>query len=232
MILKTNNSNCYFYYNDTKEKSDKFIDSPNVSLYYNDKIINNVHLDNRTNVIVAKDNDGITYVVDDGYRDILIKVGYVVYKNYDEIQVTDISEGNGIRNNLIETLSNAVSDSYNDLNISIDEIFNNDGYEFDRDGYHFTILLYTNRDIVKRNQERKINSLQFFPFDKKMDNFGTLYVAVYCQKIVKDDPEIKSNIIIDNIFANIIKNGNGNIKFVMMEYGNPLYYTRNSVGMK
>lgn len=222
MILKTNKENCYFYYNDTNTKSDKFIDSPNISLIYNGNIID-VNLDTRTNVIIGKDDNGSTYVIDDGYRNMLVRAGYVVYKNYDEIQVTDKNDGPKIHDELMTTLFNSIKKSYPDLIDDINDLF--DGYEVEKEGYKFTILLNHNVDIVRKNQERKINGLQFYPFDKRMDNYGTLYIMIYCQKITDQDPQVKSNILVDNILSNIITNSD-DLKFVMMDITNSLYYTR------
>ena len=218
MILRTNKDNCYFIDNDTK--SDKFIDSPELKLYYDGKIIN-VNFDTRTNVITGKDENGTTYVVDDGYRNTLIRAGYIVYRNYDEIQA-DKSDGPQIKDQLISIIFNAIKKSYPEINVS--DLFDN-GYYFEKEGYRFNILLRNNIDIVNKNQERKINGLQFYPFDKRMDNYGTLYIMVYCQRISDQEPQIKSNILVDNILANVIANSN-DLKFVAMNLGNPIYYTR------
>lgn len=223
MILRTNWTNCYFYNSTTDTKSDKFIESPDTSLFYNDTIID-VNLDTRTNVIVGKDSNGSTYVIDDGYRNMLLRAGYIVYKNYDEIQVTDKNDGPRIHDELISILHEAIRKSFPDLDITIDDLFN--GYELEKDGYKFTILLNHNVDIVKKNQERKINGLQFYPFDKRMDNYGTLYIMIYCQKIADQESSAKSNIIlVDNMLASIITNSD-DLKFVVMDIINPLYYTR------
>lgn len=222
MILKTNMETCYFYSNDTNEKSDKFIESPNLKLYYNGDIID-VNLDSRTNVIVGKNNNGTTYVVDDGYRNVLLRAGYIVYKNYDEIQVVDKNDGPKIKDELIDTLYQAINNSYPNYIDSIDDLFN--GYEIEKEGYKFSIFLYHNVDIVKKNQERKINGLQFYPFDKRMDNYGTLYIMIYAQRITNQEPQSKANILVDNALTNIITNTD-DLKFVVMDINNPLYYTR------
>ena len=222
MILRTNWTNCYFLDAETNTPSDKFIESPNTLLFYNGAIID-VNLDTRTNVIVGKDSNGSTYVIDDGYRNTLVRAGYIVYKNYDEIQVTDKNDGPRIHDELISILYEAIKKSFPDMDIHISDLFN--GYEFEKDGYKFTILLNHNVDIVKKNQERKINGLQFYPFDKRMDNYGTLYIMIYCQKITDQESSSKSNMMVDNMLASIITNSD-DLKFVVMDIINPLYYTR------
>jgi hypothetical protein len=219
MILKTNKETCYFYCDDVK--SDKFIESPNLKLFYNGEIID-VNLDTRTNVIVGRNNNGTTYVIDDGYRNMLIRAGYIVYKNYDEVQ-TDKNDGAKIQDELIYVLYEAINKSYPEAINNINDLFN--GYELEKEGYKFSAYLYHNIDIVKKNQERKINGLQFYPFDKRMDNYGTLYIMVYGQRISDQEPQVKSNILVDNILSNIITNSD-DLKFVVMDINNPLYYTR------
>ena len=97
-----------------------------------------------------------------------------------------------------------------------------DTYYLEKSGYRFTIKLYNNFQIVKINQDRKINGLQFYPFDKNMDNYGTLYVSIYCQKIKETD--IKNTTISDGILKHII-DSTEDIKFVSMDIKQPLYYS-------
>ena len=231
MVLKTN-STCYFVCDITHEESIKYIDSPKLSLKYLDsktgeyKTLENVYIDNRTNVIVGKDENGSTYVIDDGYRNSMIRAGYMVYKNYDEIQCTDKAEGNVIHEKLLDYISNAILDYDGDVKVfgytDSAPFEYADTYYLEKSGYRFTIKLYNNFQIVKINQDRKINGLQFYPFDKNMDNYGTLYVSIYCQKIKETD--IKNTTISDGILKHII-DSTEDIKFVSMDIKQPLYYS-------
>jgi len=227
MLLKTNDE-CYFYCNSTNMKSKKYIESPELSLIYNDngieKKINNVYLDSRTNVIVGKDTNGSTFVIDDGYRNSMIRAGYFVYKNYDEQKIIDRDEGNKIHDNILSIIRYGIEKAFPEIMTKYDS----DIYELDEDGYRFTIGIYSNIDIVKKNQERKINGLQFYPFDKRMDNYGTLYITIYCQRLEENNKN-KNTVIADYILKNIIENTN-DIKFVIMDINNPLYYTKSSGG--
>ena len=227
MVLKTNNDTCYFYCNDTKEKSKRFIYSPDLSLiYYNDEgeqKLDNVHIDPRTNVIVAKDNNS-TYIIDDGYRNSMIRAGYLVFKDYDQIHINDKVEGNIIHENLIESITTALS-SYNGEVLSYTEnssFGTSEAFYINKDGYKFTITIYDNINIVKINEERKINGLQFYPFDKNMDNYGTVYISIHCIKI--DETESKNTVVADSILKHIIDNTE-DIKYVSMEIKQPLYFT-------
>ena len=222
MILKTNKSDCYFICNDNNTKSDKFIESQNLSLYYNNKIINNVYIDSRTNNIVGKDEDGITYIIDDGYRNKMIKAGYIVYRNYNSEKIVDKDEGTKIHRKLINDIHQYLLREYiGEIIYSADKYINE--YILEKSGYRFTIKLYSNIDIVKKNQEREINGLQFYPFDKRMDNYGTVYITIHSMKISDEGTNIKISTIVDNILENIIKNTN-ETNFVSMDIINPLYF--------
>ncbi len=228
MVLKTKEDNCYFYNNNTGEKSVRYIDSPNLSLIYMDgaeeKRIDNVHIDPRTNVIVGKDNS-TTFIIDDGYRNSMIRAGYLVYKDYDTCHITDKVEGNIIHENLIEEISQAIIKyDIGNVNSYVENSIqgSSESYYIEQDGYEFNITLYDNINIVKINEERKINGLQFYPFDKNMDNFGTIYISIYCRKI--GETSVKNTVIADNILKNIIDNTE-NIKFVSMDIKQPLYFT-------
>ena len=61
-----------------------------------------------------------------------------------------------------------------------------------------------------------------------MDNYGTLYITIYCQRLEENNKN-KNTVIADYILKNIIENTN-DIKFVIMDINNPLYYTKSSGG--
>ena len=222
MIVKTNKTDCYFICNETKVQSDKFIVSPKLSLYYDNKYIDNVYLDSRTNNIVGKDLNGTTFIIDDGYRNKLVKAGYIVYRNYDSEKILDKDEGTKIHRHLLHDIHQYLLKEYiGEIIYSADKYINE--YYLEKAGYKFTIKLYSNIDIVKKNQERKINGLQFYPFDKKMDNYGTIYITIHAVKIVDEDIDTKANNIADSILENIIKNTT-ETKYVSMDIINPLYF--------
>jgi hypothetical protein len=222
MILKTNKTDCYFVCNLTKTQSDKFIESPKLSLYYDHKFIDNIYIDSRTNNIVGKDMNGTTFIIDDGYRNKMIKAGYIVYKNYDTEKILDRDEGNEVHRYLINNIHQYLLREYiGEIIYSADKYINE--YYLEKSGYKFTIKLYSNIDIVKKNQERKINGLQFYPFDKKMDNYGTTYITVHAMKITDEESDVKASSIADDILSNIIKNTN-ETKYVAMDIINPLYF--------
>lgn len=232
MILKTNPNTCYFYDAITRKKSTTFIDSPKLQLYYInsngvENIISNIYIDNRTNIIIAKDDKGTSYIIDDGYRNSMIRSGYVVINGYDKEKLEDREKGTQLHNDLIEDISYSIlcqmdkfEKVYKDTNSDyIDHIIEDDGYLF-------RIRMYNNIDIVKMNQERKINSLPFYSFDKNMDNYGTVYIAIYCKKI--GSTSIKNTTVADNILTSIIDKlnnyRNNDAKYVPLDAKGPSIY--------
>ena len=218
MVIKTNDETCYFLNNG--EKTKRYIDSPNISLIYEEDgeslKINDVKFDARTNVIIGREN-GTTYIIDDGYRNSMIRAGYMVYKNYDSMKIMDKVLGNQIHDKLVEYVINALKTYDGNLKKK------SSVYNLYADGYHFSIFIWNNIDIVKKNEERKINGLQFYPFDKNMDNYGTVYIAIYCEAI-DDVHENKNTVVADDILKHIVLESE-NIRFVNMEIKQPLYFT-------
>ena len=51
-------------------------------------------------IVVQQGKDKL--IIDDGFRDVLVKAGYIVYKNYDEIMLEDANTGAQIRDQVIE----------------------------------------------------------------------------------------------------------------------------------
>lgn len=227
MVLKTNNESCYFYNNDTGEKSKRYIDSPNLSFIYlyngEEKKLDGVHIDPRTNVIIGKDNSS-TFIIDDGYRNSMIRAGYLVYRDYDKNHITDKTEGNILHEKILESVSDVLfdyCDNGNNPMVSFTDGKSEDFY-LKKDGYKFNVTIYDNIEIVKINEERKINGLQFYPFDKNMDNYGTLYITIHCQRY--EDTDVKNTVIADSILKYIIDNTE-DIRYISMDIKQPLYFT-------
>lgn len=243
MIIKTSfEEGTYFVDNITKKESTRYIPSPKLTLLYTNpntgvqKPLGTVYLDNRTNVILAKDVNGSTYVIDDGYRNAITRAGYFVYGNYDQEHITDKDTGIEVHTKLKYDIRNSILNLFKEIEekentkneenitkITFDSTDNQkDVFTFELKGYKITIIICDNILIVKKNEERKINGLQFFPFDKNMDNYGTLYCCIYAQKLDKTDenPRIISDIILKDIINKL-----DNTKFVPMIIKQPLYYT-------
>jgi hypothetical protein len=150
----------------------------------------------------------------------MIKCGYIIYKNYDQEKISDKEIGNQIHETLLSNVFNVIENEYPDFEKSTNRYSTK--YIITREGYKITIGLYSNIDIVKKNQQRKINGLQFYPFDKKMDNYGTIYSTIHCQKI-SEETNININSFTDNILITIIKNTE-DTKFKTMDIVSSLYF--------
>lgn len=229
MVIKTNfQEGTYFVDSITRKESERFIPSPKLCLLYTNpktgiqKPMSNVYMDNRTDVIIAKDVNGSTYVVDDGYRNNITRAGYIVYNNYDQEHIEDKDIGIDLHTKIKEFIRQAIYSIYPNIEFYTTDFNQRELYKFEKNGYRFTIVICDNIYIVKKNEERKINGLQFFPFDKNMDNYGTVYCAIYAQKI--ENTEENPRTISDNILKDIV-NKIDNIKFVPMIIKQPLYFT-------
>ncbi len=151
------------------------------------------------NVVVQYGDD--RFIIDDGYQETLIKAGYIVYKNYDNgNKIVDKFEGVKIRSMIVDNIRDllpelskkyngngipftaSITYNSNETSIYIGDATNHFSYKIKFDTINF---------IVNKNHIRKENSLPFYPFDKNMDKYGTIYVSVYAKKNFKvvNDPD-------------------------------------------
>ena len=178
-LKKIDAINNYFVDKVTKELILKYDpDNPNLQLVLEidgsrlivDASKINVEYGNQIVVKYMKDK----FIIDDGYQNVLVKAGYIVYKNYDEERVFDREKGVALRESIMETYQNAVSKI--NMYEPTDTGFKNDKYEF-------TINIDSINSMVNKNQQRKDNSLAFYPFDKNMDKYGTIYISIFVKKL-------------------------------------------------
>lgn len=150
------------------------------------------------NIIVQYDND--RFIIDDGYQNTLIKCGYIVYKQYDNKKVSDKYEGDKIRTMIIDNIRQLlpeISEKYNKPGTLIPATLKYNANESilhlgdDNDHFSYMIKFNTVNFIVNKNHIRKDNDLAFYPFDKSMDKYGTIYVSVFAKKNFKvvNDPD-------------------------------------------
>lgn len=143
--------------------------------------------------------DGDLYYIDDGYRDTLIKSGYIVYDDYDEISnhINDTAKGTKLRAMIKDIINLSLRDKVYDDSFEANKTKiscsgNEISYMFETEYFSYTVYLNTVNAIVNKNQQRKINNLPFYPFDKKMDKYGTYYVSVFCKKKTEDKLDAES----------------------------------------
>jgi hypothetical protein len=66
--------------------------------------------------------------------------------------------------------------------------------EIEQNNYHYTVRFETVNSIVNRNYKRKANSLTYYPFEKAMDKYGTIYMSIFAKKMNDGDDSHKFNI--------------------------------------
>ena len=184
--VKLDKKNNYFLDKETGEKLDRY-DSTNSNLQLHLKL-KDCDLNVDTSLIVqeyggqiAFQHDGNKYIIDDGFQDTLVKCGYIVYKNFDNERVNDNSEGILIRDSLVNKIRRAVASLNYDK--EIETLANETLMTIKTESYSFKFRFDTVGNIVTKNYRRKDNSLTYYPFDKSMDKYGTIYVSIFAEKL-------------------------------------------------
>ena len=139
-------------------------------------------------IIVQYNND--KFIIDDGYQPVLLKAGYMIYQNYDTDKHYDKATGiqlrESIMNDIEKVFTKWMSDYLNEA--QIDKIGNSELALITYDpasGFNYKINAETVQSIVTKNHMRKDNSLSFYPFSKKMDRYGTVYISIFGQRILE-----------------------------------------------
>lgn len=180
----------------TGEKVDKYDPDKNLCLVMD-----------KPNSIISVNKDGIKlgyggqitvqyndnrYIINDGYQSSLVKTGYIIYKNYDEIRCIDSNEGVSIRSKVIGDIKDCLITLYKKYNrenpnceienILVDKFNRSMSIKgIDKD-YSFIVNIDSIVNIVNKNKRRKDNSLPFYPFNKDMDKFGTMYISIFAKR--------------------------------------------------
>lgn len=214
-IIKVNSCN-YFYDADTFEVQDRYDPEKNLNFTctINGSVVNimkeEIHFDEGT---IFFDHDSNHYVVDDGYRNTMIRAGYLVYQDYDE-RFSDKKEGKDLRRSIRAALVSllGLGNPYIVYQFEITDMvpIENDGFEvyIESDICFYTVVFDTVTGVVAKNQKRKEKGLSFFPFLKNMDKNGTLYVSIFMQnktvKELKEDiPKINPDQFIDALIEGL-----------------------------
>lgn len=199
--VKLDKKNNYFLDKTTGEIIEKYdSENKNLQLKLSSRIIDGSSIiqEYGGQIVVQESED--KYIIDDGYRNILIKAGYIVYRQYDIDRIEDFKLGNEIRSNLIDAVRASIMKVCN--NCTIKSIGNETMIEISENGYAYIIRLDTISNIVNKNYKRKDNSLTYYPFEKSMDKYGTIYMSIFAQKLYNNDNdkyETANNIIRDLI---------------------------------
>lgn len=154
---------------------------------------------------------GDRYLIDDGYQNVLIKCGYIVLDDYNTRYCKDKDEGGKMRDRLYTSIMKAIRtvlEKYLYVTGEIPEfetitVEGDNKFAFKKGKYQFTIAINTVNGIVSKNQERKMNNLPFYPFDKTMDKYGTIYIAIFCKKL--GDSKVLKYKVAENFISDVIK---------------------------
>lgn len=196
----------YFYNKSTGEIIDRYDPSNNrielLLTFENSELRvsnDNIIQDFTGQVMVQYNND--RYIIDDGYQNHLIKAGYIIYKNYDK-EKCSISEGPSVRSDIIENIRKTLENMYSPM---LGYFISGTETEFKilDNSYKYNIRITSVDQLVNKNHQRRDNNLTYYPFDKNMDKFGTLYLTIFAQKI--DDKNSDKFRVPDDFLMNFIK---------------------------
>lgn len=156
--------------------------------------------------IVVQHNDD-KYIINDGFRCELIKAGYIVYKNYDEIREYNKAKGIARRGKIIDEIRKVIkSDGYFDETMTYSVSGNETKVSFETRDFSYIFVIDTINNIVNKNQQRKTNALAFYPFNKDMDKYGALYLCIFAQKKPDHGTPIQDKYDVSDKFVEYIVN--------------------------
>ena len=140
------------------------------------------------------------YILNDGFRDELIKAGYVVLNDYDRRKFDGSpKDGDALNKRILVQMQDCLAmynqpDNDNPLESWIESPY-----------YHYTIKVDSVEDIVKYNHIRKDNDLTYYPFDRSMDKYGTVYMSVFAVKRVSGEADENKYGYADKLINDILK---------------------------
>ena len=153
--------------------------------------------------------NGEKFIIDDGYRDVLVSAGYLVAENYDSVRILDKQLGSKTRTKIMNDIAKCFENNYI-LSKSSSKIT----VLGESKCFSYTINFSTSSDIVYRNELRKENNIAVYPFNKNMDKYGTIYISIFAERKT-DAPTVKSytkEFDVQSIIATIVNSIN-DLKF-------------------
>ena len=216
-IVKINSDN-YFLDPATSSRIEKY--TQGCYFVYGDQVISDLYLDPKSkNIMFTIDND--RHIIDDHYQSMLIRAGYLVYQDYDTHYCENPEEGWVIHDKFVDMIKESIM-KLNPKEVNLEDR-NRMYFEIYKNNYKYTVIISHISVIVQKNQERKINDLSFYPFDKQMDKYGTVYCSIYAQKLYKDDSYTSRYNAADDLLKAIVSESEGT-KYVAMELKQPSFY--------
>lgn len=175
VILKTGPDN--FFVNEDNSVSMKY--DPIINKYFkygNNQISSKNIIIQDGGQIIFKDDKGMKYIIDDGYRQKLVSAGYLTLGSKESDTIIDIDEEKSIiiRELLLKSCRTHSKALKNNTRNSI--FYMSDKYDHD-----FFIELESINKLIERNIKRQNLSLPMYPTERGQDKRG-LYFRVYTMK--------------------------------------------------
>lgn len=213
--IKTNNSRNFLFDKKTGEKVNK-LDENNKNICLSVKMGNNSVLTIDNSQLKRKHGGDIyfeykdnMYIVDDGYQNLMIQAGYIVADDFDKRYETDKEKGTVTRQTIIESIRkscNVYAQEHD--NVEIISPNNSTKMFITTDDFKYTLVFDPASKLVNKNMDRGINNLPYYPFDKNMDKFGTIYVSCFAERLKEDIDNTRKFNEIKNVVFKIINNIN------------------------
>ena len=171
------------------------------------------------------------YIIDDSYQNTLVKAGYIVYRNYDIDKVDNKEYGFLLRSQINKAILEALEEmlpTYNlifggnyTINTGVNSI--NIIIGSSETPLEFNINIDSPNNIIYKNLDRKDKSLPFYPFDKNMDIYGTLYLSIFAKKNQPGSNTLKFELPNDFV-ADLMNRLGSDFKFVSLFIKKRLVY--------
>ena len=174
------------------------VDSSNINISYGNQIFFNYKNDK--------------FIIDDGFRNNLIRTGYIILNDYDKIQITDKNEGVQIRKNLLEYIYEIMNKMISISDFSSYRVeyvaFKSVKIVFDKNNFRYNIIIDTISSIVTKNQQRMANNIDIYPYIKDIDKFGSVYLSIFAVRIndndITEDEDKEKYKVSENMISRII----------------------------
>lgn len=231
-ICKTYKGHCKFVdsQNNIVPKYDEFNDDLSLVFEDEDKQMivpaDQIDLDQCGNIFFELDDT--KYIIDDGYRNMLVKAGYIIADEYDKDKFNDITGTEDLLGiirtdfcNALESIEKYYDDGQLVLGDDGQMKTKKDLYDISRSDHSFSITTRGWKEnlvacpiskVIDVNIERKINSQSYYPYDNTIDKYSALFIAVYGEKQREDAESSARFKIPESIIRQILKVMNENQK--------------------
>ena len=140
------------------------------------------------------------------YHQSIIKTGYIFNRNYQKQFQFDTEIGVKERQSLLQNIEGALSTiDYSSMGVLHHELYkrgNNITLDLELLDMNIKFNFDTISSIVTQNKDRKINMLDYYPYDKSMDKYNSVYVSVITNSVTEESYRI-TDYILQNVMTTI-----------------------------